>query len=457
MQRIKGDAKTMRIDLKPARYLLLLGCLLSPAVLRAEPLDLQQAVNMALAHAPAMKAAEAERDAAAEDVALGRAGLLPNIQLSGSYALRRQNTTYDRPQNFFKTKLTYGENIIGVKLVQPLFDLQRWAGYRQGQLSAEAGELKLKMERQRLMLEAAQAFLDTVTAQSALAAAQAREAAAAKLAIQAETSYRVGVAARPEQLDAESRRDLAKADRLQAENNLNQARAKLASLIGEPAEKLTLPQLARTPADPSPDKPGYWEGQAARHALAVKLAEVQFGIAKENKQKSLGGALPKVDAFAEYNRDRATDSLLDRGSTARNQAVGVQVNIPLYAGGGITAQVRKSEKEAVRAEFSLADDVRLARLTARQAFLAMQAARAQMAAMQQATLSTRQDALATHTGYHVGLRSITDVLDADERTFTAETNLAVAKSQYIFAILQLKASIGALTGKPLPAVFGEAP
>jgi outer membrane protein len=412
---------------------------------------------MALAHAPAVKAAEAQRDASTEDVALGRAGLLPNIELNGTYALRKQNTAYDVPQSFFKTNLTYGENFIGVKLVQSLFDLERWAGYRQGQLSAEAGELKLQMERQRLMLEVAQAFLDTVTAQSALAAAQAREAAAAKLAIQAETSFRVGMAAKPEQLDAESRRDLARADRLQAENNLNQSKASLASLIGEPVGELALPQLSDTPADPSPDQPGYWENQAAAHALAVKLAEIQFGMAKEDKQKSLGGALPKVEAFAEINRNRATDSILNSGTTARDQAVGVEVKVPLYAGGGITAQMRKSEKQAVRAEFDLADDVRLARLTARQSFLAMQAARAQMAAMQQATLSTRQDALATHTGYHVGLRSITEVLDADERTFTAETNLAVAKSQYIFAILQLKASIGALTGNPLPSVFGEAP
>lgn len=444
-------------ELKIFRYLLLLGCLCSPTWLRAEPLNLQQAVNMALAHAPAVKAAEAQRDASAEDVALGRAGLLPSIELEGSYALRKENTSYDIPQSLFKTRLTYGENFIGVKLIQSLFDLERWAGYRQGQLSADAGELKLQMERQRLMLEVSQAFLDTVTAQSALASAKAREAAAAKLAIQAETSFRVGIAAKPEQLDAESRRDLARADRLQAENNLNQARARLASLIGEPIGKLALPQLSDTPADPSPDQPGYWENQAAEHALAVKLAEIQFGIAKEDKQKSLGGALPKVQAFAEINRDRATDSMLNSGRTGRDQAVGVQVKVPLYAGGGITAQMRKSEKQAVQAEFALADDVRLARLTARQAFLAMQAARAQMAAMQQATLSTRQDALATHTGYRVGLRSITDVLDADERTFTAETNLAVARSQYIFAILQLKASIGALTGKPLPSVFGETP
>lgn len=447
----------MRLELRIIRNLFLLVCLMTPVWLRAEPLNLQQAVDMALAHAPAVKAAEAERDASAEDVALGRAGLLPSIELNGSYAQRRQNTTYDTPQYFFKTKLNYGENFIGVKLVQPLFDLQLWSGYRQGQLSAQAGELKLQLERQRLMLEAAQAFLNTVTAKSALAAARAREAAAAKLAVQAETSFRVGVAAKPEQLDAESRRDLAKADRLQAENNLNQAMAKLASLIGKPVGGIELPQLSKTPADPSPDKPGYWEHQAAAHALAVKLAEIQFGIANEDKQKSLGGALPKVEAFAEINRDRATDSILNSGTTAQDQAVGVQVKVPLYAGGGITAQIRKSEKQAVQAEFALADDVRLARLTARQAFLAMQAARAQMAAMQKATISTSQDALATRTGYKVGLRSITDVLDADERTFTAETNLAEAKSQYIFAILQLKASIGMLTDKPLPVVFGEAP
>jgi len=439
------------------RYLLFLGCLLLPAGLRAEPLSLQQAVDLALAHAPAVQAAEAGRDAAAEDEALGRSWLLPYIEASGSIQRRRHNTAYDTPQTLFKNDLNYNENTIGVRVVQSLFDLERWAGYRQGELSAESGELRLRLERQRLMLETVQAFLDAMTAQAALSAAGARETAAQKLAVQAEAAQRVGTAAMPERLDAEARRDLAKADRLRAENDLDQARSRLASLIGSSVDGLNPPQFADVTADLANMKPEAWEEKAAAQALPVQLAGVQFGVAEQGKRKALGGALPKVEAFGQISRDRSSDTILNRGVTVRDQAIGVQVKMPLYAGGGTTAQMRKSEKEALQAEFLMADDVRLARLTARQAFLAMRAAGAQLEATRQSVLSTSRAADAAHLGHDVGLRSISEVLDADERTFTAQKNLAAASAQYVFAALQLRASVGELTGRPLPAVFGELP
>ena len=436
------------------RYLWLAGLMLCSTQLHAEPLDMQQAVELALAHAPAMQAAEAGRDAAAEDEAIGRAWLLPYVEVSGSLQRRRRNTAYDIPQTVFKTDLNYNENTIGVKVVQTLFDLGRWAGYRQGELSAEAGELKLQLERQRLILETTRAFLDAGTAGATLAAARAREAAAGKLAAQVTAAERVGTAAMPERLDAEARRDQARAERLQAENEMNQARAVLASLTGRAVHELQLPQIAPDPVNGAALKPGLWEEKAAGDALAVKLAEVQFGVAEQGKRKALSGALPRLQAFGEASRDRSSDSILNRGATVRDQAVGVQVSMPLYAGGGTTAQMRKSEKEALQAEFSLADDVRLARLSARQALLARQSATARYSAMTLAVASARKATEAAHRGYEVGLRSITEVLDADERSFAAERNRAAAVAQLVFAELQLRASVGELVGRPLPRSYG---
>lgn len=439
------------------RSLVFLCCLFIPITARAEQLSLRQAVEMALAHAPAMQAAEAGRDAAAEDEALGRAWLLPYIEARGSVQRRRHNAAYDTPQTLYKNDLNYNENTVGVRVVQSLFDLGRWAGYRQGGLSAEAGEFKLQLERQRLMLEAAGAYLDVYTAQAALSAAGAREAAAEKLAAQAQLAEKVGTAAMPERLDAEARRDLAKADRLQAANGMDQACARLASLTGVPVSDVAPLSLADVRADTPESDPQPWEDRAAGQSLAVQLAQVQFGVAEQGKRKALGGALPRVEAFGEIARDRSSDTILNRGVTVRDQSVGVQVTMPLYAGGGTTAQMRKSEKQALQAGFALDDDVRLARLTARQSLSARESATARLAAMRLAVASAGKAADAAHRGYEVGLRNITEELDADERSFAARRNLAAAGAQLAFAELQLRASVGELTTKPLPASFGEAP
>ena len=147
----------------------------------ADEVTLARAVELALEHAPAMKSAEAGRDAAREDLTIGRAALLPRLDATGSYQYRRSKTSYDQPRNLFEPNLRYHDSSASLRAVQPLFDLERWAGYRQGELSAETGEMRLRLERQRLMLETAQASLEAVTAASALRAAKAKESAAEQL------------------------------------------------------------------------------------------------------------------------------------------------------------------------------------------------------------------------------------------------------------------------------------
>lgn len=432
-------------------------CLL-PAIAAADPsggsMTLAEAVNLALEHAPAMQAAEAERDAASEDADIGRAGLLPFVQATGSIQQRRQNTSYDKPQNFFKTDLNYTETFVGLRLVQPLFDLSRWAGYRQGELSAQSGELKLRLERQKLMLETALTALEVATAREALDAAEAQERAAAKAAAEAAAAYRAGTRGKTEKLEAESRRDLAAAARLAAGNRLLRAEAALASMTGTADTAVVMPAIADHPA--AYGVSDSWQQQAQERSVPVLLSQKRLEMAEQQAERSLGTALPKVEAFAEVGRDRQGDTMLNSPATVNSNAVGVQVRVPLYAGGGTTAQMRKDESSRLAAGYALADDVRLARLSAQQAWLALSDAAVRITAMRQAVLSARQASDAIGVGYRAGLRNIGELLDADERLHRAEADLATARAQLVAASLQLKASAGRLDGEPLPAIYGGA-
>ena len=74
--------------------------------------------------------------------------------------------------------------------------------------------------------------------------------------------------------------------------------------------------------------------------------------------------------------------------------------------------------------------------------------------MQKAVASAKEAANAARMGHEVGLRTMTEVLDADERYYEAEKNLAEAEAQFVFAELQLKSSVGALDTEPIPDIFG---
>ncbi|HKI62164.1 MAG TPA: TolC family protein, partial [Mariprofundaceae bacterium] len=426
------------------RTILCCMCALMSCPVGAEEVSLARAVELAVEHAPAMKAAEAGRDMADQEAAIGYAGLMPRLDATGTYQLRNQKTTYDQPRNLFLTNQKYRDSTVGLRLVQPLFDLERWAGYRQGALSAETGEMKLRLEHQRLMLETAQTYLEAVTARAALLSARAKEAAAESLAEQAQATFKAGVMTFNEGLDADARRDLAQAERLAAENDLDQARDRLASLTGNMEIGVFPPSIAGDLAVPASTEPESWERRAAEQAISVRLARLQFRTAEQEELKAVGSNLPKVEAFASLQGNRATSGQLGTGTRTRDQAVGLQVSMPLFAGGGDVARVKMSKKAALQADYLLQDDIRLARLTARQAYRGYAAAISQMHAMRKAVASAKEAADAARMGHEVGLRTLTDVLDADGRRFEAEKNLAGAEAQFVFAELQLKSSVGTL-------------
>ena len=120
------------------------------------------------------------------------------------------------------------------------------------------------------------------------------------------------------------------------------------------------------------------------------------------------------------------------------------MEVPLYAGGGTWAQLRKARKLQVEADYELRDARREAGLTANNAFLNVKSAAARVKAFEQGLVSTTRARQAAQVGYEVGLRTIVERLDAEERLVTARRDLVRTKAEYLLATLQLAASVGSL-------------
>ncbi|RMH61615.1 MAG: type I secretion protein TolC [Zetaproteobacteria bacterium] len=423
--------------------------LLSPSLAWGN--GLQDAVGQALAHAPALQAAAAARDAAAEDRVLGRAWLLPYVVAQVAVTRKQERYRYDRPISLLATRVRNNEQAYSVMAYQPLFDLEKWATYRQGAIAAASGELKLALARQQTVLSAAGAWLEVWRAQAALAAAQASERALARLAARAQAAFDAGTAAVNEALDADSRRDLARAQRIRAEQMLATAHARLQSLLGAPANvPARIPEMI-APISVHPDKVSAWEARAARDALSVRLRGKAVELADAGHLRAVGGALPKVQLVAGLSRDVSSDGTFG-GVRVNAASVGIEVSMPLYAGGGTWAQQRKSRKEQLRAEFELTDAQRAARLLARQSFLELRTTAAEVRALRKALHSAATARRAAHAGFAVGLRAITEVLDAEERLALSRQRYADAVARHAMAYLRLMASVNALDDAALARV-----
>ena len=100
--------------------------------------------------------ARAQYQADLENREIGRAGLLPAAMLSASqgHANYRRN---DNSAPDINKKYQYDNQTLSLRLAQPLFDLEVWSLWRQGDLRASLAEVTWADAQQELVIRYAQA------------------------------------------------------------------------------------------------------------------------------------------------------------------------------------------------------------------------------------------------------------------------------------------------------------
>jgi len=140
------------------------------------------------------------------------------------------------------------------------------------------------------------------------------------------------------------------------------------------------------------------------------------------------------------------------GSDVKALVVGLQLNVPLYQGGGISSRVREAVAGQERARQDLESARRTVAQQTREAFLGVTSGLAQIKALEQAVSSTKLQLESTKLGQEVGVRTAVDVLNAEQQLAAAERDLAQAVYGTIVNQLKLKAAVGKLAEADLADV-----
>ena len=162
--------------------------------------------------------------------------------------------------------------------------------------------------------------------------------------------------------------------------------------------------------------------------------------------RNRAGHFPQVDFVATSMRreDQSIGTLNQKSSI---NAVGVQVNILLVAGGRVNAPSSQAIANRERALGELDAAINSTLVEIKRPFFAVQTGGSQVAAYQKAVDSSVVASEGTLRGMKVGIRTNTDVLDAERQMFVAKPDLAQAKCQFLVSTLQLKAAAGVLPEK----------
>ena len=429
---------------------LALAAIFSPSVWSA---DLLSIFKDALANDATYSSAKATLAAGQEALPQGLAGLLPTIGATANTTRNAANVTFRSPTAFPSGDRVFNTNGYSISLSQPLFRWNNWQTYEQSKLSVVQSEAVFAQAGQDLAVRVAQAYFDILNAQDNLQVAQSKKVAISEQLAQAKRNFEVGTSTIVDTNEAQSRYDLVIAEEIAAQNDLAVKLTALLLIIGKPAGVLsTLRPEVAIPA-PQPAQIDKWVDAAEVGNYAVKAQEAAAEVARRAIEIQRSGHYPTLDLTASASRNSSSGNTTNNiGSDSTSSAIGLQVAIPIYAGGAVDSRVRQAIANQDKAKADVEVQKRTAAQNARQFFLGVTNGLAQVRAFEAALTSSKTSLDSNKLGYEVGVRINIDVLNAQQQLYTTQRDLSKARYDTIVNGLRLKAATGGLKEEDIAAV-----
>jgi outer membrane protein len=297
-----------------------------------------------------------------------------------------------------------------------------------------------------LILRVSQAYFDVIYAIENLTAVRANKAAIAQQLESAKKNFEVGTATITDSHEAQARYDLAQAQEIAAESDLEVRQHALAAIIGKPAGPLATTRKDAALTAPQPNDMNQWVAAAEKDSIAVQVQQAAADIAAREMDKQRAGHYPTVDLVANqgYSKSQSFTGGAPTALESDFRNIGIQLNIPLFQGGLTVSRQREAAANRNAAQAGLDAARRGAALSARQYYLGVTNGLAQVKALKAALVSSQSALESNKLGYEVGVRINIDVLNAENQVYVTRRDLAKATLDTLMAQLRLKAATGAL-------------
>ncbi|MFW0754229.1 TolC family outer membrane protein [Pseudomonas sp. H11T01] len=414
-----------------------------------------QVYEQALRNDPVFLGSMKERDAGLENRAIGRAGLLPKLGYTYNKGRNNSKATYlDTQRGTQHDDRNYNSYGSTFTLQQPLIDYEAYASYRKGVAQALFADENFRSKSQELLVRVLTFYTQALFAQDQIDIAQAKKKAFEQQFQQNQQMFRQGEGTRTDILEAESRYELATAEEIEARDEQDASLRELGALIGVPAVDIA-------DLEPMGDRFQSFTLQPANfdtwHELAVTnnptLASQRQALeaARFEVERNRAGHMPKVSAYASVRQNES-----ESGNTYNQRydtnTIGIEVSVPLYAGGGVSASTRQASRSMEQAEYDLDAKTRETLIELRRQFSACLSGVSKLRAYQKALSSAEALVVSTKQSILGGERVNLDALNAEQQLYTTRRDLARARYDYLMAWTKLHYYAGTLREDDLAKV-----
>ncbi len=251
---------------------------------------------------------------------------------------------------------------------------------------------------------------------------------------------KIGRSRNIENLAAQAQLSVIKAQLLAAEGQLITARDQFTLVTGLPRET----ELIKTKEIPSPPQKIETYLLALDKRPDIAMFKAQVNIAQSKIDSAKAGHLPKVDLLANYYPVKNT---IQKGN---DWDAGVTMNLLLFQGGLVSAQVAEASHKLSENEYLLSQSRRLSEITIRTSYHNLESSLNQITALESALKSTEQNYREQEKNYRFGQATNLDVIQA--LNLFQDTKRSLDRTRYLAlsAAADLKAATAQISLAELP-------
>lgn len=419
----------------PARWTALAGALLALAtgMQPARAGEFERAYIAALEHDARFQAAGHALRYAEEGVPLARSSLLPSVSVSLSDTTVRGTRDIS---GVGTTDLDYRTPTQSINVRAPLVNFDGSQQYRQAQAQAEAAKARFASGRSDLIDRLTVAYLQRMLAEDNFQVIHMQIQALVEQRNLMRKRLDRGEGTKTELAEARANLSLVQAQWADARDQVTNTQSALEMISGQKLEKTNRLGVVFAPAPLVPATLDQWQDMATRGNQDVEVKRRAIEVARAGVARSNAGHLPRLDLVASASNSR-NDSVSTLNQSISQTAIGLQLNIPVYSGGGITASVRQALAEQARAEADYLSEQRALEQDVKRLFQIIQNGKVKLDAYEDALEASRLALDGTQKGQLSGLRTNADVLEALRKVSQAQRDLAQARYDHILQRLRL--------------------
>ena len=420
---------------------LLLGSFAGPA----DAMSFAEAWDAARQYDAQYRVAGHELASAQQLVPIARAALLPQVALNVASSEVVGSREFPNSLNQqVRTRLEYSAPQSSLTMRLPIFNREAHSRLGQAQAQTEVAESVYRIRGLDLIDRLASTYMQVLLTEEARQLAQAQVTAQTAQLAQLQQRFQRGEGTKVETAQSQATLNLLRVRVTEADDQRELALRQLRRITG-PASTPT-PGLSQLPPDyrPQPLVPEglvQWLALAVRQSPSLQAREQSLLVARMNVQRNRAGHYPRLDLVASASRSQ-NESTSSLNQTTQLRSLGLQLNVPLFSGGGVEASVKQALADQARVEEEIRIERESLEVEVQRHYLTVTTGQSRMDAYRNLAEAAELSLQGTGRALEAGLATGNDVADALARVFAARRDLAQSRIEFLLARTRLMIQVG---------------